>query len=64
MNNIYRIIGSVFVEEDKFHKEFNTVMIGNDIRRIVSSYLDKFPEAEILEVIRLNYAEEEVFNDV
>lgn len=62
MVNVYRIVGSVYVEEDQFHNEFTTVVVGTDIKRVTTAYLDKFPKAEILEIQRINYVGEEVFN--
>ena len=62
MNNVYRITGSKYVEEDRYHNEFTVVVIGNDPKAVVSAFLDKFPTAEILTVDRLNYVGEEVFD--
>lgn len=62
MNSVYRIVGSVYMEKDEFHNEFNTIMVGNDIKRVVSAFSDKFPKAEILQIERLNYVGEEVFD--
>jgi len=62
MNSVYRITGAVFSTEEKCYNECCLVMVGSDIKLVVSSYLDKFPKAEILEIVRLNYAGEEVFN--
>lgn len=62
MVNVYRITGSVYVEEDRFHNEFTVVAVGDNIKRVMASYLDKFPKAEILEIQRINYVGEEVFN--
>ncbi|MEN6551958.1 MAG: hypothetical protein ABFC34_03630 [Methanobacterium sp.] len=61
MNNVYRITGSN-LDEDRIHNEFTVVMVGNDIKRVLSSFLDRFPDAEVLMLDRMNYAGEEVFD--
>lgn len=61
MNNVFRITGST-LDEEQIHNEFTVVMVGKDIKLVISSFLDRFPDAEVLEVDRLNYLGELVFD--
>lgn len=61
MNNVFRICATT-LDEDNIPNEFTVVMVGKDVKRVISSFLDRFPDADILEINRLNYAGELVFD--
>lgn len=60
MNNVYRICLSY--DDNGMQNEFTVIAIGSDIKRIISSLLDKYDNSDILEISRLNYAGEKVFD--
>ena len=61
MNNVYRICLS-HEEEEGMQNEFTVIAIGSDIKRVISSILDKYTNCDLIEITKLNYAGQKVFD--